>query len=102
VAPRFENPSTTGVESTARDCHPGFVAPPESAQGFRPSSKVVLYATLTPVCGMAIADHDGTGFVAESCDYASGTPLEAIAGTWAGPQHPTFRYDHRGRRRFFS
>jgi hypothetical protein len=46
--------------------------------------------------GMADRDRDGRVSLGESFDYASERTLDATVGTWAGPQHPTFRYDLTG------
>jgi hypothetical protein len=52
-----------------------------------------LYAGLS---GMADRDRDGRVSLSESFEYASEHTLNATAETWAGPQHPTFRYDLTG------
>jgi hypothetical protein len=52
-----------------------------------------LYAGLS---GMADRDRDGRVSLNEAFDYASEQTLNATAETWAGPQHPTFRFDLTG------
>jgi hypothetical protein len=46
--------------------------------------------------GMADRDRDGRVSLGESFEYAAERTLSATAETWAGPQHPTFRYDLTG------
>lgn len=47
--------------------------------------------------GAADADSDGAVTLAEAYRYVYGRTVESTMSTTAGPQHPTFRYDMRGR-----
>lgn len=47
--------------------------------------------------GAADGDADGRITLAEAYAYVYGRTLESTLGTASGPQHPTFRYDLRGR-----
>jgi hypothetical protein len=59
-------------------------------------SSFFTHHLLAGLLGMADRDRDGRVTLAESFDYASERTLDATVRTWAGPQHPTFRYDLSG------
>jgi hypothetical protein len=59
-------------------------------------SSFFTHHLLAGLLGMADRDHDGRVTLGESFDYASERTLDGTVRTWAGPQHPTFRYDLSG------
>ena len=59
-------------------------------------SSFFTHHLLAGLLGMADRDRDGRVTLGESFDYASERTLDTTVRTWAGPQHPTFRYDLSG------
>lgn len=55
------------------------------------------HALLSGLQGAADVDGDGAVVLSEAYQYAYQTTLRASSRTLAGSQHPTFRYDLRGR-----
>lgn len=54
------------------------------------------HAFVSALLGAGDADGDGRVTLDEAYRYAFDATLRATSATWAGAQHPTFRYDLRG------
>lgn len=54
------------------------------------------HALVSGLLGTADADRDGAVSLEEAYRHAYESTLRATSRTWAGAQHPTFRYDLRG------
>jgi hypothetical protein len=54
------------------------------------------HALVSGLLGTADADRDGSISLEEAYRHAYESTLRATSRTWAGAQHPTFRYDLRG------
>ncbi|WP_437997160.1 caspase family protein [Sorangium sp. So ce185] len=54
------------------------------------------HALVSGLLGTADADRDGAVSLEEAYRHAYESTLRATSRTWAGAQHPTFRYDFRG------